>query len=143
MLNTHHDFSEAATPAGGDRVDERPEDTAIAVLDTLSEGIAAVVDKIGPAVVRVETPRQGRNSGGLGSGVIISPDGLVLTNSHVVNGCIADFRLDRHRGPAGMDGAACSAKTATPTSRCCAPTPCASCRRPRSATPSGCAAASW
>jgi S1-C subfamily serine protease len=89
MLNTHHDFPEAAAPVDdhlGDRVDERPEDAAIAALDALSQGIAAVVDKIGPAVVRVETPRQGRNSGGLGSGVIISPDGLVLTNSHVVNG---------------------------------------------------------
>src|SRR5271154_1656316 len=97
MLNTHHDFPEAATPAGADRVDERPEDTAIAVLDTLSEGIAAVVDKIGPAVVRVETPQRGRNSGGLGSGVIISPDGLILTNSHVVNGH-RDVRLTDSEG---------------------------------------------
>jgi S1-C subfamily serine protease len=90
MLNTHHDFSEATATAGGDqtsdRLGDRPEDAAIALLDSLSQGIAAVVDMIGPAVVRVETPRQGRNSGGLGSGVIISPDGLVLTNSHVVNG---------------------------------------------------------
>jgi S1-C subfamily serine protease len=85
MLNTHHDFPEAAAPID-DHLDARPEDAAIAALDALSQGIAAVVDKIGPAVVRVETPRQGRNSGGLGSGVIISPDGLVLTNSHVVNG---------------------------------------------------------
>ena len=91
MLNTHHDFPEAATPAAGDPIGERPEDTAIAVLDTLSQGIAAVVDKIGPAVVRVETPPRGRNSGGLGSGVIISPDGLVLTNSHVGPTAIASF----------------------------------------------------
>jgi S1-C subfamily serine protease len=57
----------------------------IALLDTLSDGIAAVVDRVGPAVVRVETSGKER-SGGLGSGVVISPDGLVLTNSHVVHG---------------------------------------------------------
>ena len=47
-----------------------------------------VVDRVGPAVVRVETPpdREKRQRGGTGSGVVISPDGLVLTNSHVVDG---------------------------------------------------------
>jgi len=59
---------------------------AIALLDALSSGIAAVVDRVGPAVVRVETVRNGRRSGGIGSGVVISPDGLVLTNSHVIQG---------------------------------------------------------
>jgi S1-C subfamily serine protease len=66
---------------------ERPGDTgAIALLDALSSGIAAVVERVGPAVVRVETARNGRPSGGIGSGVVISPDGLVLTNSHVIHG---------------------------------------------------------
>jgi len=55
-------------------------------LDALSSGIAAVVDRVGPAVVRVEAARSGRRSGGIGSGVVISPDGLVLTNSHVIHG---------------------------------------------------------
>jgi len=43
------------------------------------------VDRIGPAVVRVATSRRGQ-PGGIGSGVVISPDGLVLTNSHVIHG---------------------------------------------------------
>jgi S1-C subfamily serine protease len=64
---------------------DRPAE-ALAALDALSSGIAAVVDRVGPAVVRVETARQGRQSAGIGSGVVISPDGLVLTNSHVIHG---------------------------------------------------------
>src|SRR5260221_2761211 len=69
---------------------QRPDDDqhseAIASLDAVSRGIAALVDRVGPAVVRVEPTRSGRRSGGIGSGVIISPDGLVLTNSHVIHG---------------------------------------------------------
>ncbi|HWN50326.1 MAG TPA: trypsin-like peptidase domain-containing protein [Xanthobacteraceae bacterium] len=59
---------------------------AITALDALSSGIAALVDRVGPAVVRVETAGRGRRPGGIGSGVVISPDGLLLTNSHVIHG---------------------------------------------------------
>jgi S1-C subfamily serine protease len=49
-----------------------------------------VVDKVGPAVIsigvrkRTRSPRYGQE--GAGSGVIIAPDGFVLTNHHVVEG---------------------------------------------------------
>jgi S1-C subfamily serine protease len=55
-------------------------------LDAYSRAVAAVVDRVGPAVVRVEGVAHGRRRTGLGSGVIIASDGLVLTNSHVVGG---------------------------------------------------------
>jgi len=65
--------------------DERP------LFDAYSQAVVDVVDRVGPAVVRVETPpdRGKRQRGGTGSGVVISRDGLVLTNSHVVQGASA------------------------------------------------------
>jgi S1-C subfamily serine protease len=66
-----------------------------ALLDAYSTAVIDVTDRVGPAVVRVETgPKvpNGRERGGLGSGIVISPDGLVLTNSHVV-GSSKEIRL--------------------------------------------------
>ncbi|MBN9086511.1 MAG: trypsin-like peptidase domain-containing protein [Reyranella sp.] len=58
-----------------------------ALLDAYSRAVVSVVDRVGPAVVRVERLTNGRDApGGVGSGVVIAGDGLVLTNSHVVGG---------------------------------------------------------
>jgi S1-C subfamily serine protease len=66
-----------------------------ALLDAYSNAVIAVTERVGPSVVRVETgPKAGQRGerGGLGSGIVISPDGLVLTNSHVV-GSSKEIRL--------------------------------------------------
>ena len=57
------------------------------LLDAYSRAVISTVDRVGPAVVRVEQLPDGKNpGGGVGSGVVIAGDGLVLTNSHVVGG---------------------------------------------------------
>jgi S1-C subfamily serine protease len=54
------------------------------LLDAYSQAVIRVVEQIGPSVLALSSPR-GEN-GGSGSGVIVTPDGYALTNSHVVAG---------------------------------------------------------
>ncbi len=59
------------------------------LLDAYSRAVVSVVDKVGPAVVsiNVKTRQARHNPGGegAGSGVIVTPDGYILTNNHVVD----------------------------------------------------------
>jgi S1-C subfamily serine protease len=48
------------------------------LLDAYSDAVVRTVEGVGPAVVRIEGDR------GAGSGVLFTPDGLILTNHHVV-----------------------------------------------------------
>ena len=69
-------------------LDQTPFDDS-RLLDAYSTAVTGVVDQVGPAVARVERLPDGdqhTGGGGVGSGVVIAGDGLVLTNSHVVGG---------------------------------------------------------
>ena len=67
------------------RVSDLPQ-TEAALLDGYSRAVVGVVDAVGPSVVRIDVRRADGSRGGSGSGVIVSPDGLAITNSHVVQG---------------------------------------------------------
>lgn len=58
------------------------------LLDSYSRAVVDVVDMLAPAVVHVEVNgvRNGQRAQGTGSGVLVSPDGLILTNNHVIDG---------------------------------------------------------
>jgi len=58
-------------------VQTRPDDQTL--LDSYSRAVTSAVDVVSAAVARIDTDHGG------GSGIVLSPDGLILTNHHVVS----------------------------------------------------------
>ena len=69
------------------------------ILDPYSAQIVVAFERVGPAVVHIAGKRADGRPTGQGSGVVFTPDGYTLTNSHVVGGA-ASLRVSLTDGRA-------------------------------------------
>jgi serine protease Do len=86
----------AVTAVSFTMTDDDPEPAAATTTPEGSMDVQAILNEVQESVVTIETSgfEEGALFGGAGTGVVLSDDGLILTNAHVLGGSTGDIQVD-------------------------------------------------